>query len=452
MKDLTKDSISGHILTLAAPVVVSMFAQFAYQLVDLYFIAQIGAAATAGVNVAGNLLLVFVALTQVVIVGTTPLVAQAVGRKDHTDANLIFNQSMGLSVIIGLVTTAFIYSCIRPYLRWVAADAATTAAGVEFVSYVLPGLAVLLPMAALGSALRGTGSVQPYIAITMLTVLINAALAPILIAGWGTGTALGVRGAGMATSISIMTGMIAFAAYVYRCERYLTIERELLLHPRPTQWRRISAIGLPASGELVLVFASTALTYYVIRDFGASAQAGFGIGSRVLYTVLLPAMAIGFAAGPIAAQNFGARNGRRVQQTFNSAALIGGAITAATTALVQFRPEVLVSVFHADSGTLHVATQFLQLTSWAFVAQGLIYLCSNMFQSLGNTVPSLISSTARLLAFSVPIFWLSTRPHFDVAQVWYLFTASTLLQAAVSLWLFRIEFRRLVAPIRWREF
>jgi putative MATE family efflux protein len=450
MKDLTKDSISVHILTLAAPVIVSMFAQFAYQLVDLYFIAQIGAAATAGVNVAANLLLVFVALTQVVIVGTTPLVAQAVGRKDQADANLVFNQSMALSVIIGLVTTAFIYSCTRPYLRWTAADAVTTAAGVEFVSYVLPGLAVLLPMAALGSALRGTGSVQPYIAISMLTVLINAALAPILIAGWGTGTALGVRGAGMATSISIATGMIVFAAYVYRYERYLTLKRTLL-HPRPTQWRRISGIGLPASAELVLVFASTAFTYYVIRDFGASAQAGFGIGSRVLYTILLPAMAIGFAAGPIAAQNFGAQNGRRVQQTFNSAAVMGSAITVATTAFVQYRPEVLLSVFHADGATLHVATQFLQLTSWAFVAQGLIYLCSNMFQSLGNTLPSLISSTARLLAFSIPIIWLSTRPQFDVAQVWYLFTASTLLQAAISLWLFRIEFRRLVAPLQWRE-
>lgn len=115
MKDLTRDSISVHILTLAAPVIVSTFAQFAYQLVDLYFIAQIGAAATAGANVAANLLVVFVALTQLVIVGTTPLVAQAVGRKDQADADLVFNQSMALSVIIGLVTTALIYACIRPW-------------------------------------------------------------------------------------------------------------------------------------------------------------------------------------------------------------------------------------------------------------------------------------------------------------------------------------------------
>ena len=61
------------------------------------------------------------------------------------------------------------------------------------------------------------------------------------------------------------------------------------------------------------------LVYDIIRPFGAAAQAGFGIGVRVMQSLFLPAIAIGFATAPVAGQNFGARLGPRVRQTFYSA-------------------------------------------------------------------------------------------------------------------------------------
>ena len=91
---MTEGPIPGHIMRMAVPIAVGMIFQTLYVLVDLYFVAQIGDAAIAGVGAAGNVQFLVMAITQILGVGTMALIAQASGRKDRDDANLIFNQSL----------------------------------------------------------------------------------------------------------------------------------------------------------------------------------------------------------------------------------------------------------------------------------------------------------------------------------------------------------------------
>jgi MATE family, multidrug efflux pump len=445
MKDLTTGSINVHIFALASPYVAALLTQVAYQFVDLYFVARLGSQATAGVNAAGNALFVSAALAQVVTVGTTPLVAHAVGRKDRAGANAIFNQSLLLSAVLGALMILLLAALTPAYMNSIAADAATAEAGVAFTLWMLPGIAATFPMAALGAALRAIGVVRPTIAITTLTVLINAALAPVLIGGWGTQHPLGVIGAGLASSISALLGVAILARYFCKARGYLRIRRDLL-RPRPAQWRGFIAVGLPASFEFILTFLSTTLVYYTIRDFGSAAQAGFSIGSRILQIILVPGLAIGFAASPIAAQNFGAGNAERVRETFYRTALLGGAVMAVLALIAQWWSSALTSVFDADAVALSIAAMFLQAMSWNFVAQSVAYACSNMFQGLGNTMPLLLSAGVRFVVFCTCALWLGTRPNFELEQVWHLLTAAIYAQAVVSMWLLTIEFRRRLPP------
>jgi Na+-driven multidrug efflux pump len=278
-----------------------------------------------------------------------------------------------------------------------------------------------------------------------LTVLLNAAFAPVFIAGWGTGTALDAKGAGLATSASIVIGLACMGAYFCYSQRRISLQRTLL-YPQISQWRRIFAIGLPAGAEYALMFLSAAVVYFALRDLGASVQAGFGIGSQVLQAILLPGMSVAFVAGPIVGQNFGAKNTLRVREVFRSTALIATAVMLATTTVVQWQPSLLLEFFDADAHATATAELFLQLMSWTFVAQGLVYTCAYMFQGLGNTVPSLISATGRFVIFAVPAAWLSHRPGFHISELWYLLTVSVALQAALSLWLLRLEFKRKLQP------
>jgi Na+-driven multidrug efflux pump len=201
-------------------------------------------------------------------------------------------------------------------------------------------------------------------------------------------------------------------------------------------------IGLPAGGELTLVFIVVGVIYWCIRDFGAAAQAGFGIGARVMQSVFLPAMAVGFAASPIAGQNFGARRADRVRETFRSAALVSTVIMAALTIVCQWEPELLLRAFSNEARVIEVGSQYLHIVSWNFIGTGIIFTCSGLFQALGNTWPALLSSGARILTFCVPAVWLSMHPWVRLEHFWYLSVATVVLQALMSLWLLRGELRR----------
>lgn len=440
MKDLTQGSVTRNILEMAGPIAAGMVFQTLYLLVDLYFVAALGDAAVAGVGAAGTVMFVVMALTQVLGVGAVALIAQAAGRKDRDEANLVFNQSIVLAALCTGATLVAGYTIATVYVGSIAADEAARVEGVTFLHYFLPGLALQFALVTMGSALRGTGIVKPAMFVQVLTVLINTALAPILIAGWLTGRPLGVMGGGLATSISVAAGVAMLAFYFVRLERYVVFD-SALWRPRPAVWKRMLDVGLPAGGEFGLMFVYMAVVYLVISDFGAASQAGFSIGGRVMQSIFLPAMAIAFAAGPIAGQNFGAGRHDRVRETLSRALILNAAVMLSVTALMQWRPALLVAAFTDEAEVIAVGADFLRIISWNFLAQGIVFTCSGIFQGLGNTRPALLSSLFRIAAFAPLALLLSRRPGFMLEQVWHLSVATVLLQAAVSYVLLQRQFR-----------
>jgi len=445
MHDLTKGPIGSHIVRLAAPIAAGMIFQTMYVLIDLYFVARLGGTAIAGVSAAGNVQFLIMALTQVLGVGTMVLVSHAAGRKDREDANLIYNQGLLMSAVLGVFTFIFGFWIAPAYLGTISADAATVEAGLTYLRWFTPGMALQFALVSMGSALRGTGIAKPTMVVQVLTVVLNAILAPVLIAGVGTGRPMGVAGAGLASSIAVVVGVVLMFIYFERLEKFVRFDAAMF-RPRMTAWARILKIGLPAGGEFGLMFVYMAIVYWTIRGFGAEAQAGFGLGGRVMQAVFLPAMAVAFAAAPIAGQNFGAGLHDRTRKAFVSAAMIGTGVMLVLMIIVQLEAEAMVRFFTKDVGVQNIATGFLHIISWNFVATGVIFTCSGMFQALGNTVPSVISSATRIVTFGIPALWLSTRPGFQIRQIWMLSVATVAVQLVVSLLLVRREFRKRLAP------
>ena len=444
MKDLTQGPIGGHLMQMSLFLGAGMLIQTLYYLVDLYFVAGLGETALAGVSAGGTAMFIVLALTQMLGVGTVTLISYAVGRKDQADANLVFNQALMLSAFCGGLLLIVGYAVADGYMREISADAAAASAGQTYLHWVLPGMALQFAVVAMGSALRGTGIVKPTMTVQALTLVLNIILAPVLIAGWGTGRPMGVVGAGLATSISVAIGVVLLVAYFVRLEHYVYFDRALW-RPQLDTWKRMFNLGLPAGGEFMLIFVIVGVIYWCIRDFGAVAQAGFGVGSRVMQSIFLPAMAVAFAASPIAGQNFGARHADRVKETFRTAALSSTAIMVALTAVCHWNPELLVRGFSSDPHVVAVGAEYLRILSWNFVGTGIIFTCSGLFQALGNTWPALLSSGGRILTFVLPALWLSTQPWVRLEHFWYLSVATVALQAIVSLWLLRGEFRRRLA-------
>ncbi len=444
MKDLTQGPIGGHLVQMSLFIGAGMLIQTLYYIVDLYFVAGLGGTALAGVSAAGTVTFLVLALTQALGVATVTLISHAVGRKDERDAGLIFNQALAIAAIAGALLLIGGYALSDFYMEQISADAATARAGETYLHWFLPGLALQFATVAMVSALRGTGIVKPTMLVQAITLVINVVLAPILIAGWGTGRPLGVMGAGLASTIAIVIGALLLLGYFVRLEKYVRVDRSLW-RPQLDTWKRMSNVGLPAGGEFIFMFLVLSVIYWCIRDFGAAAQAGFGVGARVMQSIFLPAMAVAFAASPIAGQNFGARRADRVRETFRSAALVSMAIMAALTILCQWQAELLVRAFSSDPHVVEVGAHYLRIVSWNFIGTGIIFTCSGLFQAMGNTWPALLSSGARILTFCMPAVWLSMQPWVHLEHFWYLSVATIALQAIMSLWLLRGELRRRLA-------
>ena len=197
MKDLTTGSLTGHLLQTTSYMLVTMLFQTLYVLVDLYWVGRLGTEAVAAVGISGNLLFVVLAATQMLGVGTTTLIAHAVGRRDRDRANLVFNQAQVLSMVVGLIFLVMAMVTKRVYADALSADAMTRALADEYLSWFVPSQALSFPFVAMGAALRGTGNFRPGMVVQTATVIINIVLAPVLI--WsGAVVVLGVLGLAIA--------------------------------------------------------------------------------------------------------------------------------------------------------------------------------------------------------------------------------------------------------------
>src|ERR1043165_8474175 len=157
MKDLTQGSVTTHLLHMSAFLAASMIVQTLYLLLDMYWVGHLGKEAIAAVGVAGNLNMIVLALTQMLGVGTTALISQSAGRKDQPRAELIFNQSVVMSIFVGII----VFATMGAYTNSLAADAVTAQLARRYLTWFIPALMLQFPLVSLGSALRATGIVQP---------------------------------------------------------------------------------------------------------------------------------------------------------------------------------------------------------------------------------------------------------------------------------------------------
>ena len=446
MQDLTTGSVTRHLLKTTSFMLVTMLFQTLYFLADLYWVGRLGREAVAAVALAGNITFVVLAATQMLSVGTTTLIAHASGRRDQARANYVFDQSLLVGFASGVLFAVVAWSMRTWYASALAADAETARLAGEFLVWFIPAMALQFPMVSMSSALRGTGNFKPGMIVQSATVAINIVVSPMLMFGWPVGPARGISGAAMGTFVALVIGTAWLALY-FRGDRAFLHIRPRHWQPNFRTWADMLKVGLPAGAEFALMAVYLIVVYAVIRPFGAAAQAGFGIGMRVVQASFLPVVALGIAVAPVAGQNFGAHLGSRVRQTFRSALAMSGGFMIVMAIVCEIAPSRLIGFFSADPQVIAVGAEYLRIVALNFFASGVVFVASSMFQAMGNTVPPLLTSVGRIIIVAVPVMLLARLAAFEIAWIWYISVAATWLQMGANLVLLKREFRlRLDAP------
>jgi Na+-driven multidrug efflux pump len=185
-----------------------------------------------------------------------------------------------------------------------------------------------------------------------------------------------------------------------------------------------------------------AVVYGITPRVGPGPQAGYAIGLRVIQAGFMPVLAQGFAVSPVEGQNFRARQAERVRGTFRIGALMATVAMAILFVICRVVPEGLVGIFNKDPAVLAVGGEYLKIVAWNFVPSGIVFVSSSMFQAMGNTIPSLVSSFIRTSLLVIQAILKSREAGFALNWIWYMSVGCVAFHALLNVLLLRTEYGR----------
>lgn len=294
------------VLRLAVPAMTENILQVMLGIVDTIFISRIGIEAIAGVGATNVLMNIYIALFTALGVGTTAVVSRSIGAKKKQEANIATEQSTILAVIIGLVLGFITLIFAKNVLQVMGAEERVITFALPYFKLVAVPSVFLALMLVLSSALRGAGDTRTPMKVTLLINIINVVLDYVLIFGLFNFNGLGIVGAGLATTIARIIGVVLLLGYIIKKKDPLVLSIKRFLRINFTMIKKVIMIGYPATIERLLMRMGQLVYATMIIKIGTEAYAAHNIAGSIESLSYMPAYGFAIAASTLVGQNLGA--------------------------------------------------------------------------------------------------------------------------------------------------
>lgn len=400
------DMLNGHagmvVLKLTLPMIAAAMSIVAFNLVDTYFVGQLGAAELAAMGFSFPVVLVSGSMAMGIGIGTSSSVSNALGRGDREQAKryvthahlLAFTVGVGLA-ILGLVS-------IDPFFRALGAGPDVLPLIREYVTVWYIGLPfVLVPMVG-QNVIQATGDTRTPAMILSFAVLLNIGLDATLIFGLGPFPELGIAGAALATVLARGSSFVLVGLVLWRRER-LYAARIGALREMLRSWGHVLYVGVPAAAINVLQPVSIGVLTRLVSVFGTAAVAGFGAATRLESFGIVFMIALSMVFTPFSGQNFGAGRPRRIRRGFRFGALYCVSWGAMVLVVFLLVAPALSGLFSNDAQVVGVTSQYLRILAFSYAFQGIVLLTSAAFNGVRRPAEAFGVSFLRLIVFYIPL-------------------------------------------------
>lgn len=429
LRELAEMPIARLLWKYSLPSVVGMMVMQLYNVIDRIVIGQVvGPKAIAGLAITFPVMNIATALGVLIGAGATARISLYLGAGDLNGARRILGNALTLTLTIGIIYIGLFAIFMSPVLRLFGADQDTLPYARDFMMYILPGLLMTNLTFTFNNMMRATG----FPTRAMLTMFIgfglNILLAPTFVYLLG----LGIKGAAIATDISMTVSMIfVMRHFCSKRNGPVIFTPGIYRISWPLVWGIIGIGAAPSiinvASCLINIFINNALKHYG----GYEAIAASGI--FVTYTSMLCCIVLGICQGfqPIAGYNYGHSQPRRVIMVFWLATAAATVITTLGCALGFSIPRMIARAFVSDPSLITFTGHALRSSLICFWMVGFQIIATTYFQSIGKVATSIFLSLVRQVIFLLPLLMLLPR-WFGLDGIWYTFPVSDILATIVS--------------------
>lgn len=431
---LLEGPILTSLITLAVPIVLANILQAGYQLTDAFWVGRLGSAAVAAVSVSFPIMFLSIALGMGLAIAGSTLIAQYFGAKNHAMVNHVAAQTLLMIAIVSVVLSVIGY-LLAPtllHLMGVAPDVYGGALGFMRVSFA--GLLFNFLFFMFQSIMRGTGETILPVYIVLGTVILNFALDPLFIFGYGAIPPLGVMGAALATlgtqTIAAIIGLSVLFGGKYGI--HLSWQD---FTPDFAYMRRAFFLGLPASVEQSARALSLTVMTFLIASFGTLTVAAYGVGGNVLQVVLIPGMGISMAISVLVGQNIGAGNLDRSARIGRLGAWLSfWLLTVAGAIVYLFAPQLVAFFIPGDQGVILAGATFLRTMSLAWGFMGVQLALMGVLRASGNMFLTMMLTLMSQWVLQFPLAYvLSKHTSLGVTGIWWAFPITNIITALIMI-------------------
>jgi len=407
-QDYTAGNLNRAILLLAIPMVMEMVLESLFAVVDVFWVAHVGADAVATVGLTESLLMLVFAVGIGLSLSTTAMVARRIGEKDPEDAAVAAVQAifLGLAVSFLIGVPCFIYA--PNLLKLMGASPDIIATGSWYARIALGGGSGAVVLLFLNNAIfRGAGDAAIAMRLLWVSNIINLALDPCLIFGLGPFPRLGVTGAALATFTGRSIGVLyQFYRLTKGTERIRVLTRQIRLNME-VLWRllRVSATGIV---QFTIANTSWIGLVRIVSIFGAAALAGYTIAIRIVIFVILPSWGLSNAAATLVGQNLGAKQPERAEQSVWRTGLYNMLFLGGVGVLLGAFATPIVRLFTSDPAVVPLAASCLRIVSCGNIGYAYAMVMLQAFNGAGDTVTPTIVNFFGFWLFEIPLaYWLA---------------------------------------------
>ena len=436
-QDFTAGSLNRAILLLAVPMVLEMVLESLFAVVDVFWVARLGADAIATVGLTESMLTLVFAVGMGLSLSTTAMVARRVGEKDSKGASVAGVQAilLGLtsSLVIGIPCLLF----APRLLRLMGASEHIVAIGSNYTRIALGGSGAVLMLFLNNAIFRGAGDAPIAMRLLWVSNIINLLLDPCLIFGIGPFPRLGVTGAALATLTGRSIGVFyQFYRLLKGTERFRIFREQIKV-----EWqvlRRLARVSLTGILQFAIAHSSWIGLVRIVSIFGAAALAGYTIAIRVLIFVLLPSWGLSNAAATLVGQNLGARQPGRAESSVWRTGLYNMMFLGGVGVAFILFADPIVALFTDDAAVRPLAAACLRIVSYGNIgyAYGMVML--QAFNGAGDTVTPTMVNLFGFWFLEIPLaYWLAMRTSLHSSGVFWSIVIAEAAIAAASMLLFR---------------